>query len=117
MYVILLSLLRGLIAVLVFGGLAGSLRILSDYICLGIFEPLVLIFIAILLTLLAAFRIRALAILRMRRVHLMLTLFTTPLMLMRVHALLGNERRGRLPGEAQTWPEIGLRWRWHIRVI
>ena len=117
MYVVILPLLRGIIAVLVLGGLAGSLRILSDYICLGIFKPLILIFIAIFLTLLAAFRIRALAILRMRRVHLMLTLFTTPLMLMRVHALLGNERRGRLPWETHTWPEVGLRWRWHIRVI
>jgi hypothetical protein len=53
----------------------------------------------------------------MRRVHLMMALFTTPLLLMRVYALLDHERRGRLPGIVHTWPEIGLRWRWHIRVI
>ena len=47
----------------------------------------------------------------------MMALFTTPLLLMRVHALLDHERRGRLPGIVHTWPEIGLRWRWHIRVI
>jgi hypothetical protein len=53
----------------------------------------------------------------MRRVHLMMALFTTPLLLMRVHALLDHERRGRLPGIVHAWPEIGLRWRWYIRVI
>lgn len=53
----------------------------------------------------------------MRRVHLLVALFTTPLLLMRVIALLAHERRGRLPGEAHACPEIRLRWRWHIRVI
>ena len=117
MYEIIFPLLRGLIAVMVQGGLAGSLRIFSDYICLGIFEPLVLIFIAIFLALLAAFHVRALAKLLMRRVHLLVALFTTPLLLMRIHSLLGHERRGRLPGEAHACPEIRLRWRWHKRVI
>jgi hypothetical protein len=93
-YIILFPLLRGVIPVLIFGGLAGSLRILSDYICLCIFEPLVLIFIATflaLLTALTAFYIRALAIMLMRRVHLMMGLFATPLLLMRGHALLDHE--------------------------
>ena len=117
MYVIIFPLLRRLITVMVQGGLTGSLRILSDYISLGIFEPLVLIFIAIFLGLLAAFHVRALAKLLMMRVHLLVALFTTPLLLMRVHALLGHERRGRLPGEATACTEIRLRWRWHIRVI
>jgi hypothetical protein len=79
------------IPVLILGGLAGSLRILSDYFCLCIFEPLVLIFISTFLALLAAFHIRALAIMLMRRVHLMMGLFATPLLLMRGHALLDHE--------------------------
>jgi hypothetical protein len=53
----------------------------------------------------------------MRRVHLMMGLFATPLLLMRGHALLDHEWRGRLTGIVHAWPEIWLRRRWHIRVI
>ena len=92
MYVIVFPLQRGLIAVLVQGGLAGCLRILSGNICLGIFEPLVLIIIATFLALLATFHRRDLAILLMTSsVHLMMALLTAPLLLMRINALLYHE--------------------------